>query len=57
LFETINRTLAAQGLMMREGTIADATIIAAPPSVKNEAKKLVIPRCTRPGRATSGTSA
>ena len=24
--------------MMREGTIADATIIAAPPSVKNEAK-------------------
>ncbi|MEF8758605.1 MAG: IS5 family transposase [Candidatus Accumulibacter sp. UW25] len=38
LFETINRTLAAQGLMMREGTIADATIIAAPPSVKNEEK-------------------
>ncbi|MEF8758764.1 MAG: IS5 family transposase [Candidatus Accumulibacter sp. UW25] len=38
LFETINRTLSAQGLMMREGTIADATIIAAPPSVKNQAK-------------------
>ena len=42
LFETINRTLSAKGLMMREGTIADATILAAilaaPPSVKNEAK-------------------
>ncbi|MCQ1550208.1 MAG: IS5 family transposase [Candidatus Accumulibacter phosphatis] len=37
-FETINRTLSAQGLTMREGTIADATIIAAPPSVKNQAK-------------------
>ena len=38
LFETINRTLLAKGLMMREGTIADATILAAAPSVKNEAK-------------------
>ena len=38
LFETINRTLSAQGLAMRKGTIADATIIAAPPSVKNQAK-------------------
>ncbi|MBN8518017.1 MAG: IS5 family transposase [Candidatus Accumulibacter sp.] len=38
LFETINRMLSAQGLTMRKGTIADATIIAAPPSVKNQAK-------------------
>lgn len=38
LFKTINRTLSAQGLTMREGSIADATIIAAPPSVKNQAK-------------------
>jgi IS5 family transposase len=37
LFEAVNATLAAAGLMMREGTIADAPIIAAPPSVKNEA--------------------
>jgi IS5 family transposase len=37
LFEAVNTALAAAGLMMREGTIADATIIAAPPSVKNEA--------------------
>ena len=38
VFEAINARLTAQGLMMREGTIADATIFAAPPSVKNEAK-------------------
>ena len=38
MFEAINARLAAEGLMMREGTIADATILAAPPSVKNEAK-------------------
>lgn len=34
----VNAGLQAQGLLMREGTIVDATIIAAPPSVKNEAK-------------------
>jgi IS5 family transposase len=28
--------LAAKGLMMREGTIVDATLIAAPPSTKNK---------------------
>ena len=38
LFAAINAKLSAQGLMMREGTIADATIIAAPPSVKNKAE-------------------
>ncbi|HRF04740.1 IS5 family transposase [Accumulibacter sp.] len=37
LIEAVNTALTAAGLMMREGTIADATIIAAPPSVKNEA--------------------
>ena len=38
IFAAINAQLTAKGLMMREGTIADATILAAPPSVKNEAK-------------------
>lgn len=38
LLETINAKLSAQGLMMREGTIVDATILAAPPSVKNRDK-------------------
>jgi IS5 family transposase len=35
-FEAINAYLAAKGLMMREGTIVDATLIAAPPSTKNK---------------------
>jgi IS5 family transposase len=35
IFETINRHLAAKGLMMRGGTVVDATIIAAPSSTKN----------------------
>ncbi len=29
-FETINAKLAKKGLLMRQGTIVDATIIAAP---------------------------
>lgn len=39
IFDTINAHLAAQGLMMREGTIVDATLIAAPPSTKNSDKQ------------------
>ena len=39
LFEEINRHLAAQGLHLREGTIMDATLIAAPKSTKNKAKE------------------
>lgn len=35
LFEEINAHLAERGLLMRAGTIADATIIAAPSSTKN----------------------
>ena len=35
LFNVINAHLAAQGLILREGTIVDATLIAAPPSTKN----------------------
>ena len=38
LFEEINAHLAAQGLQLREGTIMDATLIAAPTSTKNKAK-------------------
>lgn len=36
LFDEINAHLAQQGLLMRAGTIVDATIIAAPSSTKNE---------------------
>lgn len=32
IYERINQHLAAKGLMMREGTVVDATIIAAPSS-------------------------
>jgi len=35
LFEGINAHLAQRGLLLREGTMVDATIIAAPPSTKN----------------------
>ena len=35
LFEEINAHLAEQGLLMRAGTIVDATIISAPSSTKN----------------------
>lgn len=38
IFEQINAHLADKGMLMREGTIVDATIIAAPPSTKNRAK-------------------
>jgi len=36
LFKEINAHLHDNGLMLREGTIVDATIIAAPSSTKNE---------------------
>lgn len=35
IFETINAHLAGKGLLLRQGTIVDATIIAAPSSTKN----------------------
>jgi len=38
IFERINAHLADKGLMMRQGTIVDATLIAAPPSTKNRDK-------------------
>lgn len=36
IFDTVNAPLAEKGLIMREGTIVDATLIAAPPSTKNK---------------------
>lgn len=38
IFETINTHLAERGLLLRQGTIVDATLIAAPPSTKNRQK-------------------
>ncbi len=39
LFTAINADLAARGLLLREGTLVDATLIAAPPSTKNKEKQ------------------
>lgn len=39
IFEKINQHLAAKDLMMRGGTVVDATIIAAPSSTKNSGGK------------------
>jgi IS5 family transposase len=39
IFEAIETHLAHKGLLLREGTIVDATLIAAPPSTKNAEKK------------------
>ncbi len=39
IFQTIRQHLANKGLMMREGTIVDASLIAAPPSTKNRDKQ------------------
>ena len=36
LFEAVNAMLEERGLLMRQGTIVDATIIAAPSSTKNK---------------------
>jgi IS5 family transposase len=38
IFEAINACLHEKGLMLREGTVVDATLIAAPPSTKNRSK-------------------
>ena len=38
LFDEINAMLAEKGLLLRHGTIVDATIIAAPTSTKNKEK-------------------
>ena len=39
LFTAINADLTARGLLLREGTLVDATLIAAPPSTKNQKKE------------------
>jgi transposase, IS5 family len=39
LFAAINADLTARGLLLREGTLVDATLIAAPSSTKNQERK------------------
>lgn len=52
-FEEIERIMDKSGLIMKGGTIVDATIIDAPSSTKN-AKKSEIRRCIRRKRAAYG---
>ena len=53
---TVNDSLQGKGLMLKAGTVVNATLIAAPSSTKNASGERE-PRCARPRRATSGTSA
>jgi len=68
IFETVKAHIAARGMSMRQGTIVDATLIAAPSSTFTRAKPECaggtrtkrgsgIWRCTRPRKETSGITA
>ena len=56
LLQEVNALLEARGLMVRRGTLVDATIARAPSSTKNQTGTRP-PSSTRPGRGTSGSSA
>jgi IS5 family transposase len=56
MFVAINATLTEKGLLMRSGTIVDATIINAPPR-RRMATASVMATCTRLEKVSSGTSA
>ncbi len=55
LFQEVVSLLTEHGLILREGTIVDATLIAAPPSTKNRTRTRD-PDMTRARKATSGIS-
>ena len=55
LFESIKEHLSEEGLILKEGTIVDASIIEAPTSTKNR-KREREPEMKQPGRGTSRTS-
>ena len=39
ILATVNSTLADKGLMLREGTVVDATLVAAPSSAKTKGRE------------------
>jgi len=53
LLETINQWLTDSGVMMKQGTLVDASIIEAPTSTKNK-KISEIWKCIRPKKAIIG---
>ncbi len=56
LFEAVNQHLHDHGLTLSQGTIVDATILVRLHRQRT-APRPAIRRCTRPRKATSGTSA
>jgi len=56
IFDAVKAHLEAAGVLLRQGTIVDATIIAAPSSTKTR-RASATPICIRRRRAISGTSA
>jgi IS5 family transposase len=67
IYEVVKAHLKANGMAMKKGTIIDATLIAAPSSTFTRAKpecaggtrtrrRRGLRRCTKPPRASSGTS-
>jgi len=60
LFKEVNKYLEKNGLMLREGSIVDATIISAlrsplsAPPITKQANAIL--KCVRPRRATNGIS-
>ena len=57
MMKVINDTLAAQGLLLKGGTMVDATIIHALPSTKNQDKQRDPEMHQTKKGAASGTSA
>lgn len=55
ILEAVNAHLGQQGLLLRQGTIVDATIIQAPSSTKNRAKQRD-PEMHQTKKANSSTS-
>jgi len=56
ILETVSVPMQNRGRKITPGTIVDATIIHAPVRQRT-ASSSAIPRCTRPRRSSSGTSA
>ena len=54
IFVEVRKLLEQRNLLLKSGTIVDATIIAAPPSTKNQEKRATL-RCIRRARASNGT--
>jgi len=55
IFTAINPLLAAKGLLLKEGTVGDATIIEAPSSKKTKMKRATR-RCIKPKGVINGTA-